>query len=1167
MIPITYLLLFHRHIPRIEIRVCESAFVRLRGHQNLLPTTSSVPEDGHLLAKPRNSFRGILVIFLLACLSQAQAAPTKPIVFQRAFAPSEGGVKAPEAAYRQEICLNGSWRFQPIPVPTEYKPNQGDAPTLPPPAPGRWEKTALKVPSPWNVNAFNRDDGGDFRCYPSYPQAWDTVEMGWLERSFRVPAAWKGKRLLLHFEAVAGDAVVSVNGKTVAHNFDLFLPFEADVTEAVRVGGVNTVQVGIRKASLFNDTRTTGSRPYPAGSFWGQSIAGIWQDVFLDALPAVHAWDTYVKSEVSQNTLTAEVALHNDTPRAQTIQVGGTVQPWVNLAGKDVLSAPEPKWMLGAAVLNLPPRSVTLAPGASATLTLYQKVGGKLALWTPDTPRLYGLTVAVSRDGQTIDKQFTRFGWREWKFSGNRHLLNGKPFELRGDSWHFLGIPQMTRRYAWSWFTMLHAAHANAVRLHAQPYPSFYLNVADELGICVLDETANWGSDGQHKYDSPDFWRRCDDQVARLVERDRNHPAVFGWSVSNEVAWFIDRGRHPEQIARLKQGWADWRGIADHLDPTRPWVSTDGDGDAEGAMPTAVGHYSGDDELTRLSRAGKPWGIGETGGAYFATPPYAAQFVGPRAYESQRGRMEGIAIEAYELIAAQRKAGADYGCVFNLAWYGLEPLELGLRDTSRPYTRTDGVFFGNYRENTPGVQPERLGPYASTFNPGYDPRLPLYRPWPLFDAVRAANAPGGPAPSPWDHRQKAAARLPQPPPHQSATVDVFAAPGSEVPAMLGALGVFLGQSETSDFLVIDGAHPPQDTLSRQALAQRVQNGATALVWGVDPSALPALNAILPMQLILTDRTASSLLVQATDPLLSGLNNADFYFTESQSTPLITHGLSGPFVTQGRTLLAACPAEWRRWNNRAEPVKTAALVRSEREAKPPGAALVELKTGQGRYLISSFVPTSRERRKLWKRILLNAGVPLTERKPPPDQAFDEFGHLVQALVCGSFGALSAAAAYDIDNIGIAPTLLPKPGDKSSGLEWRVKPADEDGVLDFRKMGLPGPAENAAVYLSFWVWSPRPLDNLLVEPNLPKLALRFGSDDGSQVWLNSKRIQEDRGTHPYTADSFIADALPLGQGWNHFVVKVVQGTGEWQFGARLTCSDPSFLSQLRTSVVGP
>ena len=1069
---------------------------------------------------------------------------------------------------RQEMCLNGSWRFQPVAVPAGWERGQGTAPDLTPPVPTRWEAAALKVPSPWNVNAFNQGDGGDFRCYPSYPKAWDAMEMGWVERSFYVPAAWRGRRLILHFEAVAGDAVVSVNGRPVAHNFDLFLPFEADVTGAVTFGGVNMVRVGVRKASLFNDTRTTGSRPYPAGSFWGQAVAGIWQDVFLIAVPAVRATETYVKPEVARDMLTAEVTLRNDTSRAQTVQVGGSVQPWVNGAGRDVRLAPEPRWHLAPAVLGLPLQSVKLAPGTSKTVTLHQKVGGRLRFWTPDAPNLYGLTVSVSRGGQVEDKEYTRFGWREFSFRGDRQLLNGKPFELRGDSWHFLGIPQMTRRYAWSWFTMLHAAHANAVRLHAQPYPRFYLDVADEMGICVLDETSNWGSDGQHKYDAPDFWKRCDDQVARLVTRDRNHPSVFGWSVSNEVAWFIDRGKRPEQVTRLRQGWADWRDIARRLDPTRPWVSTDGDGDAEGAMPTSVGHYSGADELGRLSRGGKPWGIGETGGAYFATPKQAAEFVGPRAYESQRGRMEGIAIEAYGLIADQRKSGADYASVFNLAWYGLEPLDIGLADTMRPYALTDGVFFGPYRENTPGVQPERLGPYCTTFNPGYDPRLPLYRPWPLFDAVKAANTPGGPAPSPWDHRAITAKTTAPPTPH-IATVAVLAAPGSDLPAALQAMGVTLAAPNalsTAELMVVDGTHPPQKS-EAAALARRVQAGATVLVWGVDPASLDALNALLPLPLGLTARDASSLLVQSPDPILAGLDNGDFYFTESQPTPIIQHGLAGPFVTRGRILVTACPAEWRRWNNRAEPVKTAALLRSEREAKPGGAALVEYTSGSGRYLVASFVPISREGRALWKRILTNAGVTLTERKAAPDSAFDEFGHLANALVCGSFGAATAAAAYDTDNVGIGAALHPKPGDRSGGLEWLAKPADDGGVLDFKKMRLPGPTENAAVYLSFWVWSPRPLDDLLVEPNLPKLALRFGSDDGCQVWLNSRLLKEDRGTHPYTPDEFTADALPLARGWNHFVVKVVQGTGEWQFGARLTCSDPAFLGQMRTSVAGP
>ena len=518
---------------------------------------------------------------------------TFPLVFPRAFAPSQGLTTPIEQPFRAEICLNGSWQFQPVAVPPTYQHDQGTPPTLTAPSATAWDKTPIKIPSPWNVNDFTRGDGdgGDFRTYPSYPKAWEKAEMGWLRRSVRIPQ-WKGQRLLLHFEAVAGETVVIFNGHEVARNFDLFMPFECDVTQWAKLGGANELLVGVRKASLFNDRRTTGSRPYPGGSFWGQSIAGIWQDVFLLARPPVRAGDTYVQSQVAQNKLAAQVTLRNDSEQAQTVQVGAQVLPWINDAKPAVLDAPEPRSHLGARVLSIPAQTVTVPPHQTTKVSLQQNVNGQLQLWSPDAPHLYGLVVDIARAGKTIDRQMTRFGWRQFTFQGNRQLLNGQPLELRGDSWHFMGIPQMTRRYAWAWYTVLKNANGNAVRLHAQPYPRFYLDMADEMGVCVLDETANWGSDGAHKYDTDDFWNRADDQVTRLVERDRNHASVFGWSVSNEVAWFINRSKNPEQFERLKTEWRNWAATARQLDPSRPWISTDGDFDAEGAMPTNIGHYS-----------------------------------------------------------------------------------------------------------------------------------------------------------------------------------------------------------------------------------------------------------------------------------------------------------------------------------------------------------------------------------------------------------------------------------------------------------------------------------------------------------------------------------------------------------------------------------------------
>jgi beta-galactosidase/beta-glucuronidase len=97
-----------------------------------------------------------------------------------------------------------------------------------------------------------------------------------------------------------------------------------------------------------------------------------------------------------------------------------------------------------------------------------------------------------------------------------------------------MGVPQMTRRYAYAWFRALKDANANAVRPHAQVYPRFYFDMADEMGICILAETANWASDGGPKMDDQTFWENSKDHLTRMVLRDRNHASVFGWSISNE---------------------------------------------------------------------------------------------------------------------------------------------------------------------------------------------------------------------------------------------------------------------------------------------------------------------------------------------------------------------------------------------------------------------------------------------------------------------------------------------------------------------------------------------------------------------------------------------------------------------------------------------------------
>jgi beta-galactosidase len=1103
-------------------------------------------------------------------------AANAAVRFDRAFAPSLGVVAPVEKPGRDEICLDGLWRFQPEPVPSNWVPNKGQAPDLPAATDGGWDATPIRIPSPWNVNAFNQGDGGDFRCFPSYPKAWESAQMGWLRRSFRVPPAWSGRRIILRFDAVAGDAQVDVNGKTVAHNFDSFLPFDVDVTDAVKMDGDNELLVGVRKPSLFDDNSTVGRRPYVAGSMWGSFIVGIWQDVTLFAVPNVHVDNNYVRPLVSQGILAADVTVRNDSATSQTVSVSCDVCPWINLAGKSTADAPEPAWKLGDAVVTMTAgQPVTIASGASATVTLTAPAAGKLKVWAPETPNLYGLVSSVSVDGKTVDRKYTRFGWREFTFDGNKQLLNGKPYELRGDAWHFLGIPQMSRRYAWAWFKMLKDANANAVRLHAQPYPSMFLDVADEMGVCVLDETANWGSDGGQKFDSDEFWARSGDEQRRLVLRDRNHPAVFGWSLTNEDSAILDVVKRRDLLPRVTAYHREMVDLIHQIDPTRPWISGDGEADPEKVLPTNVGHYVGNEWLQQRAVEPRPFGVGESGGAYYMTPKQASEFVGSHAYVSQSARMDGIAIQAYELISGQRASHADYCSVFNLVWYGLQPLELGLPDTSRPPQITDGITFDQYREGVPGVQPERLGPYCSTLNPGYDPRLPLYRPWPLFSAVQAANAQGGPKPCAWDHRRQDAPTL--------ATnqlrpvidrVRVLANASSQLSQSLTADGVnVIGQEDSLavSLLLVDGANPPAVTDEiKQQVRQTVDAGGKVWIMGVSPESEGKINALLPYPLSVGERRATSLIVDTAGDLLAGLSNSDLYFSETTSKPVMSYGLGGAFVSRASVLASACNTDWRRWNGVAEPIKTGAVLRSEREAKGPGAAIAEVKQGKGEFVVSALdpCPTAEDQLKLRARLLANLGVALKPVAVDPNAALSRFGALNNALVLGSLPVADPQAAYDTDFIPVSnDSPAPSEGMAANGKKWAHESAGVDGVFDLRKMGLTGPVENCVAYLSFWVWCPQDLTNLLLNPNLPKVDLLCGSDDGCQVYLNGKVVVQDRAIHPLTKDSMTAHGLPLVDGWNRFLVKVVQTGGEWGYQAELKSSDSSFLRQLRSSVAPP
>ncbi|MDR3110455.1 MAG: hypothetical protein LBU65_12355, partial [Planctomycetaceae bacterium] len=709
--------------------------------------------------------------------------------FERDFAPSESWVKPPESEFRSEICLNGAWLFQGVDVPSDWKYGNGLPPLLGLPSDDGWDETRIKIPSAWNVNTWGngRDVGegtprpywADSVYYPSYPPRWDGLRMAWMKRSVVVPPYWAKKRYLLHFEAVSGAAEIYVNGKKVGENFGRFLPFEIDVTDAVKVGEANEILVGVRSLRLFDKTSGKYARmktPYPPGSNM-DNINGIWQDVYLLAVPTVRIDDVFVKPFVSRDTLEVEVTLKNESDKPVRANVNGNVFTWTNNADKsNIVTAAEPSWQLDMNVVltfdNDTPRTVEIQPKQTEVITIKTKVNNKLKLWSMDEPNLYGLITDISADGRKVDTKYTRFGWREFRIVGKELQLNGKAVKLYGDLLHPFGPFISSRRYVMSWYSMVKEMHGNAVRPHAQPHPRIYAELADEMGLAVLAETAMFGSSIQLNFEEPAAWERFTEHYKRLILRDRNHPSVFGWSWGNELfAIFIyDKAITPEQTDVWYRQLTEYGKSGIPYDPTRDWFSCDGDGDFRGTMPVWNKHFGhGTEWRNELPKdVDKPIMVGEQGGTYYARPSQLANFNSDRAYENYRGRNEALAIDVYNNVVENflgkiinRNLANTTSVPPNLtffspaetAWFGLEHLNFGYNDFTRLPNRNDGVFFTKpFEENKPGVQIERLPPYAATFNPGWDKTLPLFKPLPMFEAQKLSLAPTGVKPLPEEYK-------------------------------------------------------------------------------------------------------------------------------------------------------------------------------------------------------------------------------------------------------------------------------------------------------------------------------------------------------------------------------------------------------------------------------
>ncbi len=367
---------------------------------------------------------------------------------------------------------------------------------------------------------------------------------GVYRRTFTMPSAWDGQRVVIHFGGANSVLAVYLNGVAIGLSKDSCLPAEFDITAAIRPGQENELIALVIK---WSDATFVEDQD----QWW---LTGLHREVFLYTTPKTYLRDVHAKPTLAVDFQSAklDVSVHLGITGAGPVPQG--IQAEVRLLdpkGREVFKkpltgtheVPEKRWC------NTPSH---LRIDLSATVNRPQ-------LWSHETPALYTLLITlITPDGTTHTA--TRIGFRRVEIRDRDLLINGKRILIKGVNRHD-HHPDFGKAVPYETLvkdvTLMKQFNFNAVRTSHYPNDPQWLDLCDQYGLYVIDE-ANIESHDFHNFlcKDPRFATAWLDRAMRMVVRDKNHPAIIFWSLGNEA------GYGPNQAAAA--GWIR------EYDPSRP---------------------------------------------------------------------------------------------------------------------------------------------------------------------------------------------------------------------------------------------------------------------------------------------------------------------------------------------------------------------------------------------------------------------------------------------------------------------------------------------------------------------------------------------------------------------------------------------------------------------
>ncbi|MEV0495312.1 glycoside hydrolase family 2 protein [Streptomyces atratus] len=378
----------------------------------------------------------------------------------------------------------------------------------------------------------------------------DFLHAVWYRRDVIVPDAWAGRDVLLHLGAVDHDATVWVNDVEVARHRGGFSSFTASLRGVAAAGETATIVVRARDTPSEPQARGKQATWYGNTGCHYTRTTGIWQTVWLEPVPRAHISSLNIVPQRAASSFHITAELSHRT-------AGLTLEAVLTDEAGDVCVAAVP--------------ADDLAPGLTLPVP-----AGRVRLWSPQDPHLYGLRLRLTQDGEVIDEVGSYAGLRSVAINGNRILLNGQPvfqrLVLDQGYWPDTLMTSPSDDALRRDIELAMAAGFNGARLHQKVFEERFYYHADRLGYLVWGEFGDWGTSGQgpagnNQQPTASFVA----QWLEVLRRDRSHPSIIGWCPLNETHQLLH-----DRLTQLDDVTLAMYLATKAADPSRPVVDASG---------------------------------------------------------------------------------------------------------------------------------------------------------------------------------------------------------------------------------------------------------------------------------------------------------------------------------------------------------------------------------------------------------------------------------------------------------------------------------------------------------------------------------------------------------------------------------------------------------------